>query len=189
MTLDTIRRHASGSLWEVVGILLLALAPFAPAAAQTTHDETKVKAAYVLRFVQYVEWPPAALPAGSPLVLGVAGADAIASELTQMVAGRSGQARPIVVRQVKAGDDMTGIHVLFIGNEEWSRSAQYVDAVASRPVLVITESAGALERGGMINFVTVDQRVKFEIALDRAEKAGLTVSSRLLAVAIRVHKG
>lgn len=41
----------------------------------------------------------------------------------------------------------------------------------------------------MINFVVADRRVKFEIAPYTAEKAGLALSSRLLAVAMRVLKG
>jgi hypothetical protein len=53
----------------------------------------------------------------------------------------------------------------------------------------VTESPGALDQGSMINFVVADRRVKFEIALDTAEKAGLVLSSRLLAVAMRVLKG
>jgi len=53
----------------------------------------------------------------------------------------------------------------------------------------VTESDGALTQGSMINFVLVDRRVRFEVALDSAEKSGLKLSSRLLAVARQVRTG
>jgi len=175
------------SFCGVASILLFALMPFTSAQAQSV-DEAKVKAAFMLRFVQFIEWPQAALPPGNaPLVIGIAGADAIAAEVSQMTAGRTGSERPLSVHSVKAGDDLAGIHMLFIGRED-TRIARYISAARGRPVLVVTESDSALEQGSMINFVIADRRVRFEIALDSAEKAGLVVSSRLLAVAMRVHK-
>ena len=56
-------------------------------------------------------------------------------------------------------------------------------------MLVVTESEGALADGSMVNFVLVDGRVRFEVGLDAARRGGLTLSSRLLAVAQQVHSG
>lgn len=39
----------------------------------------------------------------------------------------------------------------------------------------------------MINFRVVDGRVRFEVALDTLEEAGLKVSSRMLGVALHVR--
>jgi len=41
----------------------------------------------------------------------------------------------------------------------------------------------------MINFVMSERRVRFEVALDAAEKSKLKLSSRLLAVALQVRTG
>lgn len=176
----------------VATLLIVALMPFASAQtqpAQPPQEEAKVKAAFLLRFVQYVEWPQDALPqATTPIVIGVIAADAIAAELSQMTAGRTGQGRPVTVRAVNTSADFAAVHVLFIGRGD-AKIAQHAGAVRARPVLVVTEAPDALEHGSMINFVIADRRVRFEIALDPAEKAGLSVSSRLLAVAMRVHKG
>jgi hypothetical protein len=163
---------------------VLAQAPAAP-------DEAKVKAAFLLRFGQFVAWPQEALAGpGAALVIGVAGADAIAAELSQQSAAtRAALGRPVTVRAVKSPDDASTIHLLFVGAEESARIAQYAAVASGRHMLLVTESPGALEQGSMINFVIADRRVKFEIALARAEKAGLALSSRLLAVAMRVLKG
>jgi hypothetical protein len=56
-------------------------------------------------------------------------------------------------------------------------------------VLTVTDSEGALAQGSMINFVLDDRRVRFDIALDTAERSGLKLSSRLLAVARDVRTG
>lgn len=174
-------------LWAV----LCTSAPSAHAQpAPPVQDEAGVKAAFLLRFVQYVEWPRDAFaqPA-APLVIGIAGADAIAAELSQMASSRAAQGRPVTVRPAKAGDDLTSMHILFIGSEDEAMIAQYVGAVRGRPVLVVTESPRSLEQGSMINFVIAERRVRFEIAPEAAERAGLTLSSRLLAVAMRIHRG
>ena len=161
-----------------------------PAAPAQPEDENRVKAAFLLRFAQFVEWPRDAFPQPStPLVIGIIGAPAIASELAQMAAGRAAQDRPVVVRALKGNDDPGQIHMLFFGAEEKARLAQHVGVTRRSPVLVVTESPNALDQGSMINFVVLERRVRFEIALEAAEKAGLVLSSRLLAVAMRVHKG
>jgi hypothetical protein len=54
---------------------------------------------------------------------------------------------------------------------------------------VITESDDGLDQGSVINLVVVDGRVRFEVALDAAERAGLKLSSRMLAVAHLVRMG
>ena len=49
-----------------------------------------------------------------------------------------------------------------------------------------TNTVRALDLGVVINFVTVDGRVRFEVSLDNAQASGITISSRLLALAYRV---
>lgn len=185
-------RHTASALRFTVLLACASMLLAAPALAQTAtaQDETKVKAAFLLRFAQFVAWPQDALPPGEPFTIGVAGSDAIAAELTQQApAVRSALGRPVTVRNVKAGEEARGLHLLFVGADEQARIDKHAAAVRGRRVLVVTESPGALEQGSMINFVIDDRRVKFEIKLEAAEKAGLTLSSRLLAVALRVLKG
>jgi hypothetical protein len=56
-------------------------------------------------------------------------------------------------------------------------------------VLTITDTEGGLELGGMVNFVSTEGRVRFEVAVDNADKSALKLSSRLLQVALRVRLG
>ena len=82
----------------------------------------------------------------------------------------------------------SGLHVLFIGrNEPAARVRDLAQRALRRNVLVVTETPGGLDQGAILNFLLVDGRVRFEVALDNAERAGLKLSSRLLAVAQNVR--
>ena len=144
--------------------------------------ERRVKAAFVYKFAGYVEWPEATLaqPA-QPITIGVMGDDAIVGELTQVVAGRTIEGHPLTVRRVRNVDAAMGVHVLFVSHAERAKLSELKSLNA--PMLIISESDGALEQGSIINFVIVGGRVRFEVALDNAERRNLKLSSRLLTVA------
>ena len=151
---------------------------------EATALERRVKAAFLYKFADFVEWPDAAFGRpDSPLVIGVAGDEQVAAELGTLTAGRTVGGRSIAVRRVKEADTLAGVHILFIGRAEASRLSQWIRAVQGRPVLIVTETEGALAQGSMINFVLSEGRVRFEIALASADRSGLVLSSRLLAVA------
>jgi hypothetical protein len=152
--------------------------------------ELKVKAAFLYKFIGYIDWPAASFARpDTPVTIAVVGADALAAELAQAVAGRTANDRPVTVRRLKPGDSLDGIHVLFVGRAESPRLAQLAQAAQARSILTVTESDGALAQGSIINFVVAERRVRFEIALDSAEKSRLKLSSRLLAVAQQVRTG
>jgi hypothetical protein len=173
------------------GALLLALAVLAlPALAQGSAAETGIKAAFLYKFGGFVEWPPRAFAQpDSPMVIGVMGADALAGELERAVAGRNVQGRAIAVRRVRRGDPYAGLHVLFVGRAETEWLGEILEAASGQPLLTVTDSEEGLARGSMINFVTVDDKVRFDIALPQAERGHLKISSRLLAVARKVIPG
>ena len=177
-----------------------ALAPVGPAraaGAATAVSEEKVQAAYLHKFLNYADWPPASFPqADTPYVIGVAGDDAaaatVADELAHIAAGRSVNNRGVIVKRVLPGDSpasLNDLHMLYIGRGERARQAQWLRQVKGRPVLTVTDAEGALEQGSIINFRTVDERVRFEVSVDAAEQSGLRLNSRLFSVATNVVKG
>jgi hypothetical protein len=144
--------------------------------------ERRVKAAFIYKFASYVEWPENTFASPtSPIVIGVLGDDAMLAELAQVVAGRAIDSHPITVRRIRPAEPVTGLHVLFIGHGERARATER--APAGAPLLVITEHEHALDHGSAINFLIVAGRVRFEVAVDNAERRGLKLSSRLLTVA------
>ncbi len=174
---------------------LLVAAPIGPLRAEapapgSAVTERSVKAAFLYKFLAFVEWPPSAFPeTDTPVVFGVLGADDLAAELAEISAGRTFNNRAIVVRRLTEGDAVTGVQVLFVGRGEHARLRVIAQHLAGHPVLTVTDVPGGLDQGMMVNFVMVGGRVRFEISVEAAEKSGLRMSSRLLAVAQFVRTG
>ena len=153
-------------------------------------SEHQVKAAFLFKFLSFVEWPAGALGgSGAPIVIGVVGADRVVAELEQIVPGRTVQGRPVQVRRLYPGEWDAGLHVIFFGEGQASALAEFAREAPARPVLVVCEWEGALAAGAVVNFVRTAGRVRFEVAADTAERRGLRISSRMLAVAHRVQGG
>lgn len=170
-------------------LLWAGASPLRTAQAATALDRS-AKAAYLYKFPSYVEWPAAAMPQpDTPLVIGVLGADDILEELQKLAADRTLHNRPLDVRRVKFGDSLAGLHMLFVGRAESARLGELMRAAQPYPILTVSEVTGALRHGVAINLVVVGGRVRFDVALDTAEKNGLKLSSRLLALAHSVRGG
>jgi len=164
-----------------------------PAAAASAGSERalerRVKAAFLFRFTEFVNWPESAFARpDSSFTIAVAGRGGFADELRQVTGGRSVVGRPVEVRRVSEGENMPAAHILLVPDAEKQRLREWV-RIAPRNALIVTESAGALTHGSVINFVIVEGRVRFEISLQAAEKRGLRMSSRLLALALIVRAG
>lgn len=166
-------------------IALTALCVALPGAAQETYDEDSVKAAFIYHFATFVAWPESAREEPE-FVIAVLGDDEIAEELDRYLPGHSIQGRPMRARQIDSIEELGDEDVLFIGAGRSHTLDRDLQAVKGQPILVVTDAEGALDKGSMINFRLVDQRVRFEISLPSAEQSGLVLSSRLLAAAMRV---
>jgi hypothetical protein len=157
-------------------------------AALAQPKEQEVKAAFLFKFLSFVEWPPEALR-DAPIVIAVVGSEEVAAELQEIVPGRNVQGRPVAVRRVREGEPIPLAQLLFFGRGESARLRDVVRSAATQPLLIVCDWEGALEQGAVVNFVRSDARVRFEIALDAAERRNLRISSRMLAVAQSVRPG
>lgn len=171
--------------WLVLACTL-ALAPHAFGQAPASDDA--VKAAYLLKLRYYVEWPAKAATAESRTVIGVVGADEVVDYLMQMPAIRDPAKSGVTVKRLRPGDQLRGMHILFIGDTVWSRVAPMVEQAHEQSILVVSESDSALAGGSVINFRLVDERIRFDISLESAEKSQLKLSSQLLSLALSVAR-
>lgn len=162
-----------------------------PEAQAALAGEYQVKAAYLCKFGNYVEWPGAAAPgADQKFEIGVVAGDAVVDELVEAAKGQLVAGRPISVRRLAPGETLAGPGVVFVARAHGARLAETLAAVKGRPVLTVTESDAdaAAASGSMINFVVVDDKVRFDIELAAVERSPLKLSARLLGVA-RAVKG
>ncbi len=148
--------------------------------------EYQVKAAFLLNFTKFVQWPPGAFPdATAPITICVLGEDPFGPILDQLVEGEEANGRKLAVRRIRRIPAPKSCQVLFIGNNQKDVPALISDLGPG--VLTVADRESFLREGGMIGFVTRDRRVRFDINLRAASKASLNVSSRLLGVARSVE--
>jgi hypothetical protein len=146
-----------------------------------------VKAAYLFRFAQYVEWPDPA-PADAPFVIAVFGAEDVAAHLERLLPGMTVNGRPATVRRVTRAQELERVHILFIGADAFNRSRGLRAHAVEKPILIVTENQNGIDGGGVINFMEVNRNLRFEISLNAADRIGLKINSALLSVAARVER-
>jgi hypothetical protein len=148
-------------------------------------SQYEVKAAFLLNFVRFVEWPtvPTA-QAKDPISICIVGDDPFQGNLDRVVQGESVNGRPLRVRHVAHWQE--GCGVLFISNSE--RDVFRTISQAPPGVLTVGESSGFLNDGGMIRFVIDDRKVRFDISLKNAMVGAVRLSSRLLGAARQVER-
>jgi hypothetical protein len=193
-----LRRHGlrrSFAAWALAGVAALCagVGIVPPTRAQNAVPgaplERRVKAAFLYKFLGYTDFPPSAFAdAATPLTIGVIGADELAVELARVVAGRMVNNRAVEVRELRESDAAARVHLLFVGGADTQRVGRVVHQ-AGGAMLVVTECENGLQLGSVINFRIIDERVRFDVSLDAAERNGIKLSSRLLTVANRVLKG
>jgi len=163
-----------------------AAVPCAPAVAAPT--DTAVKAAFLPRFARYVTWPAAAMPKGSdPFILCLVGGDPFGAALDDAVRSQSIDGRRIIVRRMDSAVGADRCQIAFVPGGKVQSPGQIMAALGRRPVLTVTDANAGPQRG-MIHFSVVDGRVRFFIDQASAARNGLTISSRLLALAIGVKQ-
>lgn len=145
--------------------------------------ETAVKATYLYKFAPFVEWPARAFETPtSPLVVCVQGEDPFGPMLDRAVAGQKIGGHPVQVRRIEVADASAGCHVVFVGGSKRQSQAEALKALRGAGALTVTDGGG-----GAIRFVMQDNRVRFDIDAGEAQADGLTLSSKLLSLALNVR--
>lgn len=159
----------------------------AAAMAAPAPSETMVKAAFLPRFARYVTWPPSTRPGpGAPVVLCIVGRDPFGSMIEQASRSQGVDGHAIVVRRLDSAAGARGCHLAFVGGAPDQSTGQMLAALGDQPVLTITDARSGSQRG-IIHFALVSGRVRFFIDEAAAAKRGLSISSRLLGLAVAVR--
>ncbi|MCM2324637.1 MAG: YfiR family protein [Oligoflexia bacterium] len=166
------------------GIVLLTLAA-SPALGQTQFSLDEVKAAYLLNFGKFVDWPPGALPPSteSALQVCVLGRQALHPELETVLAGQKVHERRLEVRRLTPGNAWTGCHLVYFGEGALKEAARILSLLKDHGVLTVGDGPGFVEEGCVIELRHEAEHVRFRISLAAAERARLRVSSKLLGLA------
>lgn len=152
--------------------------------------EYAVKAAFLLKFADYVDWPADQARSGRPLVIAILGTDPFGRVLDEMLARKEVHGRKLVVRRFSGVEDaVKEASILFISSSERPALTRILRTLDRRPVLTVGDMDRFASRGGIVGFRMQGNTVRFDINLQEAEKAGLKMSSQLLKLARIVRTG
>jgi hypothetical protein len=156
-------------------------------AADDQPSEYQVKAAFLLNFTKFVEWPATAFAdEHSPLAICILGEDPFGNALNQIVKGEAVNGRELAVERIRRAPSPKSCQVLFVAKSE--KEVPRILAGVGPGVLTVGDQENFLQEGGMVAFVIENRRVRFDIRQSAAGNAMLTISSRLMNVARSVEK-
>lgn len=183
------RRMRLARLPLVAAGIVVAILSARSAGAQQVASEYQVKAAYLLNFARFVDWPATVLPATSPMRIGIVGDDSFGGALDEVLRGKSVNGHLIQLRHLRWDNVLTGYQIVFISASEEAHLKQIFQYLGNSSVLTVSDIDRFSLRGGAIEFRTVGNRVRFDINRTPAIAAQLSISSKLLSVARAVHEG
>jgi hypothetical protein len=183
------RRRIYRPALSLIFLLILMLSPVynfptVSSAQVRPPSEYELKAAFLFNFAKFVDWPPNAFAnPTAPFSVCVLGTDPFGGALDDVLRGKFIADHPVSVVRIKRVADITRCQILFVAASESRHLTEILIKLRGECVLIIGETDDFASSGGVIQFTLEDNRVRFFINTDAAGRAGLKISSKLLALA------
>jgi hypothetical protein len=186
-------RPLRGARWRSFPLVTLALALLLTCVSANAHaaDVNQAKANLLYNIAKFVEWPgfKPHTDMEVPLVFTILGEDELAVALAGVLSSRTVNGHPVFVRFARRPQDAKGSQILYVAASEFARLGDVLAVVDTAAVLTVSDAPGFAAQGGMVGFTAEGERVRFEVNLNQAEKTGLKLSAKLLALAKLVESG
>jgi hypothetical protein len=170
-------------LLAVAGLAVAVATPASARSSTAQADAGLVKAAFIINFLKFVEWPAADAAARPALTVAVLGDEAFVAVLSRAAAGQSVQGRSVAVRAVTDVSGAQDAHLIFISGSQARNLRAILREVEGRSVVTVGDTDGYAQAGVMLNLYTFDQHVRIEANATAAARAGVRLSSQLLRLA------
>ncbi len=167
----------------LLGTTLL-LSTALPAQQNSRDKQYAFKAAFLFRFMEYIDWPNGAKSA--TFSFAVLGKSPLTNQMITIANEQKVKNTKMAVREYASLDEIGNCQILFVPENCPIPIETILAKYAGKPVLVVTEREGLAERGAHINFILSDTKLKFEFNLKAIDDGGIKVSSNLLKHAIIV---
>lgn len=186
-------RPLRGARWRSFPLATLAPALLLACVSANAHaaNVNQAKANLLYNIAKFVEWPgfKPHTDMEVPLVFTILGEDELAVALAGVLSSRTVNGHPVFVRFARRPQDSKGSQILYVAASEIARLGDVLAVVDTAAVLTVSDAPGFAAQGGMVGFTTEGERVRFEVNLNQAEKTGLKLSAKLLALAKLVESG
>ena len=155
-------------------------------ALQAQVPQEQVEAAYLSKFARYVTWPRANSD-NRALQICIVGQDPFRRSLDKVAGSERIFGRPISIRRVVSARGAENCHIAYVQGATPAETRTFLNDLSGHPVLTVTSARGGSPQG-IIHFLVRGERVRFYIDDARAARSGLTISSRLLKLALAVNR-
>ncbi|HYA64658.1 MAG TPA: YfiR family protein [Candidatus Sulfotelmatobacter sp.] len=182
------RRGDGAFLWTAVGAFLIFAWAGLTKAQATVPLEYQVKASFLYNFSKLTEWPRETFSEREPeLVIGIVGEDPFGAAMDRIAEVEKQRGRKLVIKRLRWDQDLKPCHVLFVSRSEKKHLRAILSKVDGAGILTVSEIEGFAVSGGMIEFVFDENRIRFDINREAAQRGNLRISSRLLVLAHAVR--
>jgi hypothetical protein len=164
-------------------LILITLLFFIVITAGNAQQHEKLQSLFIYNFAKYIKWPDSYN--SGKFVIAVIGDSPIIKSITSMASSKKTRdGSSIEVKTYGSIDEIGDCNILFVSENVIGDLSQIDSIMPSKPILIVTAVPGMAEQGSVINFVTIDGKVKFELNASKATSRGLVVSSSLTSLAI-----
>ena len=164
----------------IITCVLIFSVPFrAFSTGEQEFNEYEVKAAFLVNFFKFVEWPSRARDGSAGYMLCIYGSDPF-GQYAKALDGSKVRGKVLEVKKVSSTRSLKGCNMLFVSSSERRRLNSVLDTVWRADLLTVGDTDGYAQSGIMVNFFIEEKKVRFEVNMDAIKRANINVSSQLL---------
>jgi YfiR/HmsC-like len=167
--------------------ILVLLCVFAAALANAADREHQIKAAFIFNFAKFITWPSFS-SSGAPIVVGIYKDDEYTTELIAALNGKSVLGHSFVVRKIDSEEKVASCDLAVIGEVGKEEIGHLARMCKGTGTVLVGDGEEFARAGGTIGFVLEANRIRFDINLQSAKAANVSISSKLLSLARTVYQ-
>lgn len=173
-----------------MALLAILLSLAMPLQAGTSSSvPAEIEAAFLVQFSKYVYWPAQSFSSPkAPIIIGILGRDPFGSAINKISRSFKANSRSIEIIRLRQAAEAGKCHILFVAPDRVGMMPAITAAIAGNPVLLVSSTDSFLSRGGMINFIIVGTKIRFDINRKNSRKCNLRISATLLKIAHQVQQ-
>lgn len=171
----------------LLAALLLCTSAFSKADDQLA-TEYRIKAAFLYNFTRFVNWPEQEKQDSDSFMVCILGPDPFGEHLAPLES-KSVNGRALSIRRIQGTTSLDNCQLVYISESLTSEMETILSSIRQAPVLTVSDADNFTGQGGIIQFLLIDNKIRFDINIEAASDAGLNISSKLLSLANAVTKG
>ena len=148
---------------------------------------SRLKAAFVFNFSKYFTWPENEKWATTKTFNVCVSSSSFEHSAFGQLAAQETQDRQIWVVDLvhESVDIATFCHIWFVDRDTFDTALDGLESLQNSNVLTVSDYPEFITYGGIVELLVVDNKLRFKIDTDIAQREQLEVSSRLLSLALR----